>query len=210
VGYANNAHPTWNIHPFGNGLRPCQARVYNPRMTQDPAQPAPHRLGRGMIILAWILALGLLTLFFNTWLEGERNPNQLVLSRSGADGTHEVVLLRNRYGHYVASGRINGEPVEFMIDTGASDVSVPGSLAAQLGLKRGAAQRYQTANGTITGFRTHIDRLELGDLVLRNVPASINPAYQEDDILLGMSVLKRLEFTQRGDTLTLRPLAAAP
>lgn len=179
-------------------------------MSQDPAQPAPHRLGRGMIFLAWILALGLLTLFFSNWLDGERNPNQRVLTRVGTDGIGEVVLQRNRYGHYVASGRINGKPVEFMVDTGASDVSVPATLAAQLGLKRGAPTRYQTANGTITGFRTHIDRLELGDLVLHNVPASINPAYQEDDILLGMSVLKQLEFTQRGDTLTLRPLAATP
>lgn len=70
-------------------LRQGLACVYNPGMSHDPLQPAPHRLGRGMIILAWILALGLLTLFFNNWLEGERNPNQLVLSRIGADGTNE-------------------------------------------------------------------------------------------------------------------------
>ncbi|MBU1190120.1 MAG: TIGR02281 family clan AA aspartic protease [Gammaproteobacteria bacterium] len=179
-------------------------------MRHDPEQHTPHRLGRGMIILGWILALGLLTLLSDNWLESERNPNRQVLSRVSTDGTPEVVLQRNRFGHYVATGRINGEAVEFMVDTGASDVSVPGSLAAQLGLKRGAPMRYQTANGTITGFLTHIDRLELGNLVLHNVPASINPAYQEDDILLGMSVLKRLEFTQRGDTLTLRPLVTTP
>lgn len=163
-----------------------------------------------MIILGWILALGLLTLLSSNWLERERNPNQKVISRVSTDGAHEVVLQRNRFGHYVATGRINGKTVELMVDTGASDVSVPGSLADQLGLKRGAPMRYQTANGTITGFLTNIDRLELGNLVLHNVPASINPAYQGNDILLGMSVLKRLEFTQRGDTLTLRPLAPAP
>ncbi len=191
-------------------LRPRRTHVYNPGMSHDPEQPTPHRLGRGMIIMAWILALGLLTLFFNNWLEGERNPNQKVLSRVSGDGAPEVVLQRNRFGHYVASGRINGKTVEFMVDTGASDVSVPGSLAAQLGLKRGAPMRYQTANGTITGFLTHIDRLELGNLVLHDVSASINPAYEDSDILLGMSVLKRLEFTQRGDTLTLRPLAVTP
>lgn len=159
-----------------------------------------------MIIAAWVLALGLLTLFFKNWLDDERNPNRQVLSRVTSDGATEVVLQRNRYGHYVASGRINGEPVEFMVDTGASDVAVPGSLAMQLGLKRGAPMRYQTANGSVTGFQTHIDRLELGDLVLRDVPASINPGYDDNDVLLGMSVLKRLEFTQRGDTLILRPL----
>ncbi len=159
-----------------------------------------------MIIAAWIVVLGLLTFFFSDWLERERNPNRQVLSRIAEDGATEVVLQRNRWGHYVSSGRINGETVEFLVDTGAIDVSVPGSLADRLGLKRGMPTTYQTANGNITGYRTHIERLELGNLVLLDVPASINPAYTEDDILLGMSVLKRLEFTQRGDTLTLRPL----
>lgn len=161
-----------------------------------------------MSIAAWVAGLGLLTLLFSNLLERERNPNQRVLSRVAGDGV-EVVLQRNRYGHYVATGRINGESVEFLVDTGASDVSVPGRLAAQLGLVRGAPLTYQTANGTVTGYRTRIDRLALGELVLRDVPASINPAYRENDVLLGMSVLKRLEFTQRGDTLILRPLRNA-
>jgi len=158
-----------------------------------------------MSIAAWIAGLGLLTLLFSNLLERERNPNQRVLSRVAGDSV-EVVLQRNRYGHYVATGRINGEPVEFLVDTGASDVSVPSRLAARLGLVRGAPLTYQTANGTVTGYRTRIDRLALGELVLRDVSASINPAYRENDVLLGMSVLKRLEFTQRGDTLILRPL----
>lgn len=163
-----------------------------------------------MIIAAWVLVIGLLALFFNNFLERERNPNRTVLSRVDSDGNTEVVLKRNRYGHYVMTGHINGEAVEFLVDTGASDVSVPGNMAMELGLKRGGPVRYQTANGTVTGFRTHIDRLELGGLVLRNVPASINPAYEDKDILLGMSVLKQLEFTQRGDTLILRIPQAGP
>jgi aspartyl protease family protein len=172
-----------------------------------PPEQQPHApFGRGMIVAAWIVGLGLLTLLFSDLLERERNPNRQVLSRVDGDGGVDVVLQRNRYGHYVATGRINGERVEFLVDTGASDVSVPGALAARLGLERGAALTYQTANGTVTGYRTRIDRLELGELVLQDVPASINPAYRENDVLLGMSVLKRLEFTQRGDTLTLRPL----
>ncbi|MFN2309050.1 MAG: TIGR02281 family clan AA aspartic protease [Gammaproteobacteria bacterium] len=172
-----------------------------------PPEPQAHvRLGRGMVIAAWLVGIGLLTLFFHDWLERERNPNRQVLSRIDSDGGVEVVLQRNRAGHYLAGGRINGEAVEFLVDTGASDVSVPGALAQRLGLEPGAPVRYQTAAGGITGYRTRIERLELGDLVLREVPASINPAYTGREILLGMSVLKRLEFTQRGDTLILRPL----
>lgn len=175
-------------------------------MPTPPEQQSDTRFGRGMIVAAWVVGLGLLTLLFGDLLERERNPNRQVLSRTDGDGGMEVVLQRNRYGHYVATGRINGEPVEFLVDTGASDVSVPGDIATRLGLERGAPLRYQTANGSVTGYRTRIDRLELGELVLRDVPASINPAYRENDVLLGMSVLKRLEFTQRGDTLILRPL----
>ena len=175
-------------------------------MSLPPESPDNNRLGRGMIVAAWVVALGLLTLLFGDFLEGERNPNRQVLSRQDGSGGVEVLLQRNRYAHYVARGRINGEAVDFLVDTGASDVSVPGSIAMRLGLERGAAMSYQTANGRITGYRTRIDRLELGELVLHDVEASINPAFDGEEVLLGMSVLKRLEFTQRGDTLILRPL----
>ena len=50
-----------------------------------------------------------------------------------------------------------------------------------------------------------LDSVTIGPIVVRNVPASINPGLRDMDILLGMSVLKRIEFTQRGDTLILRP-----
>lgn len=152
---------------------------------------------------AWLIALGLLTWFFSGALEEQRNPNQQVTTMARVDGG-EVVLLRNRFGHYVATGRINGHPVELMLDTGASDVSVPAGLAAALGLERGARALYRTANGTITAYRTVLDRVELGGIVLENVRASINPAMPGDQVLLGMSFLKQLELTQRGNTLTLR------
>ncbi|MEK8016693.1 MAG: hypothetical protein VSS75_007475 [Candidatus Parabeggiatoa sp.] len=70
-------------------------------------------LGKGMIYAAWLLALGLLTLFFNHFLDKENNPNQELTTRAYQDGSHEVILQRNRNGHYVASGTINGKPVVF-------------------------------------------------------------------------------------------------
>jgi aspartyl protease family protein len=115
------------------------------------------------------------------------------------------VLKRNHFGHYVTSGTVNGDPVEFLLDTGASDVAIPADLADRLGLKRGPPVQYQTANGTITAYRTTIDSVAIGPMVVRNVPASINPGMHDMEILLGMSVLKHVEFTQRGDTLILRP-----
>jgi len=72
-----------------------------------------------MIFSAWILALVLLMAYFNYFMEKEQNPNQSVYSRVDESGVTEVVLKRNRYGHYVTSGKINGVDVRFLLDTGA-------------------------------------------------------------------------------------------
>jgi clan AA aspartic protease (TIGR02281 family) len=62
---------------------------------------------------------------------------------------------------------INGEPVEFMLDTGATDVAIPADLAKRLKLEEGFGVTLSTANGLSQGYRTKIDRLQLGDIVLR-------------------------------------------
>ena len=163
---------------------------------------SPTGIGRGMTYLAWILALGLLTLFFNKTLEQQRNPNPEPTSIDDARGSPTVVLKRNRQGHYVATARINGVPVEVMLDTGATRVSVPEALARRLRLQRGPPVLTSTANGSITTYDTVLDSVQLGDIRLQRVRATINP--HSDHVLLGMSFLKQLEFTQRGDTLILR------
>ncbi|MEX5354424.1 TIGR02281 family clan AA aspartic protease, partial [Pseudomonas juntendi] len=61
-----------------------------------------------------------------------------------------------------------------------------------------------TANGRATGWRTRLDRLQLGDIRLSGVAALIVPGMDGDEVLLGMSALKQLEFTQRDGTLVLR------
>jgi aspartyl protease family protein len=165
---------------------------------------APQRLGKGMIIAAWLLLLALLTWFFNTQLERQHNPNTKVMSATTADGATAVRLERNRFGHYVASGFINTEAVEFMLDTGASDVSIPLPVAERLGLKKGRSVVYQTANGAITAWQTTVDEIRLGELRVGPVRASINPHMDGDGILLGMSFLKQLDFSQQGNTLTLQ------
>jgi aspartyl protease family protein len=140
---------------------------------------------------------------FNNLLEAQRNPNADPQSLRNAT-ISEVLLKRNRYGHYVATGAINNEPVEFLLDTGATDVSVPEGLANRLGLDKGARARFQTANGSVYGHMTQLDQVRLGDIELEGVRASINPGMSGESVLLGMSFLKHLEFTQRGDTLILR------
>ena len=157
-----------------------------------------------MIIVMWILFLLLLYYGFDEVLEQQYNPNQNINSSAALDASPTVTLKRNKYGHYVASGMINHHPVVFMLDTGASDISIPANIARDIGLEKGASQTYQTANGPIVGYLTRLDSVSLGPITLHELRASINPNEQGEAILLGMSFLKHLEFTQRGDTLTLR------
>lgn len=156
-----------------------------------------------MVGAMWLLLLGLLTLFFSDVLEKQFNPNQHIASVQ-RDGQEEIVLERNKYGHYVASGMINQQPVVFMLDTGATDISIPANVARRLGLEAGRPLTYQTANGPAVNYATQLDSVSLGNITLHNLPASINPNVEHDDVLLGMSFLKHLEFTQKGNTLTLR------
>ena len=165
--------------------------------------PLSDRLGKGMVYAAWLLVLGLLTFGFNDWLDTQRNPNRNVHS-AVVDGGTQIVLERNRYGHYNVSGRINDQPVEFMLDTGATLVAIPAKLADRLGLARGAPTQVKTANGTAVAYATRLTSVRLGDIELRDVRAHISPGMEGDEVLLGMSVLKKLEFSQRGNNLTLR------
>ena len=167
------------------------------------SQPAGRRVGRVMLVLAWGAGLLLATKFFGEWETRQHNPNQQPLSVHGADFI-EVRLLSSRQGHYVADGQINGQPVTFLLDTGATQVAVPAALAEQLRLSSGAPVQIQTANGQATAHRTRLERLQVGDIVLHDVAALIAPGMLGDEVLLGMSALKQLEFTQRDGTLVLR------
>lgn len=168
--------------------------------------PGTRKLGAGMIGLAWILFLGLLTAWFSGWLDHQENPNQRVTGTVDPAGQRQVVLQQNRGGHYVATGHINGHAVRFLLDTGATTVSVPSTLAERLGLVPGAPAAVSTANGVITTYATRIDEVALGNIRVNDVRAHINPHMPGEDVLLGMSFLRHVEFTQRGDQLTLRQL----
>lgn len=181
-----------------------QVMTQLPDNQSDTNKAATKRWGMGMVIGMWVLVLALITLFFQDRQEREHNPNQSLAISMDEEGVRELVLERNRWGHYVATGTINGGEVVFMLDTGATDVSLPEAVADRLGLARGRALVYQTANGPVKVFSTRLDQVSLGGIRLANIRASINPGMQQDEVLLGMSFLKHLEFTQRGDSLTLR------
>lgn len=170
-------------------------------MTEDDVT---NKMGKYFVWIAWLLAIGLVTFFFQDLLDKQWNPNtnpEVYLNQSGQA---EVRLEQNRHGHYVTQGMINEQSVTFLLDTGATQVSIPGHVAQQLNLPRGIDYRVQTANGTVTVYQTKLEQLQIGNIFLYNVAAHINPAMQSDEILLGMSALKRVEFSQTGKQLILR------
>ncbi|WP_298722186.1 retropepsin-like aspartic protease [uncultured Oceanisphaera sp.] len=158
-----------------------------------------RRLGRIMWLLAWGLGMVLLTWYFQQKLEQDYNPNQQV-QRLDA---RTIVLEQNRQGHYLAGGSINGEPVVFLLDTGATQVAIPQAVAARLGLEVEQAVRLSTAAGVVTGYRTRLKTLSLGPFTLYDLNAIIMPA-DSDEILLGMNALRQFELIQRDGQMTLK------
>ncbi len=159
-----------------------------------------------MVYAAWILFLLLLTVFFNNYLEQQYNPNSDI--HIAQDSNEEITLLRNRYGHYVTSGRINGQKVTFLLDTGATTISIPQNIAQRIGLSAGTPIQVSTANGTITVYNTVLDSVSIGPITLHQLRAGINPYMDGEEILLGMNFLKHLELTQRGKQLIIRNIAS--
>lgn len=170
-------------------------------MTEDDAT---NKIGKIFVWIAWLMAIALLMFFFQDILDKQFNPNTSPEMRLTSSGKAEVVLQQNRQGHYLARGAINEMPVTFLLDTGATELSIPAHIADDLGLQGQGGFRVQTANGSVTVYKTQVEQLSLGNIILYNVAAHINPAMKSNEILLGMSALKRVEFRQTGKQLILR------
>lgn len=157
-----------------------------------------------MAIFAWIIGMVLLTQWFGDWEEAQYNPNQSP-EHSYSGQQNIVTLQQNRLGHYLANGQVNEKKATFMIDTGATNVSIPYAMAEFYNLKPGAERSSLTANGIVSVYKTTIDTLSIGNIKLHNVRASLNPGMDRTQpILLGMSVLKQLELVQSQDELQLK------
>ncbi len=161
-----------------------------------------RKYGTGMIILFWTFLILLMVIIFSDVLERQINPNRRPeTSENFAES--RVVLKKNRLGHFVASGRINDEAVDYIVDTGATSVVVPWTLAEKLSLELGVPILAETANGVIRVYETRLNKVQLGNISVPNVRANINPHMQGDKVLLGMSFLGQLELALKEGELTL-------
>ena len=160
-------------------------------------------MGLGMTVIAWVILLAMLVIYFTGEEQRQANPNQNP-DMQNIDGRQTLVLQANRQNHFVVTGKVNGSKAMLLLDTGATRVAVPEDMAQALGLVKGRPGYAQTANGQVRTYNTRIDRLEMGNIVLHNVAADINPGMNGmNGLLLGMSALSQIEFTQRDGQLFL-------
>ena len=140
-------------------------------------------------------------------IDGERRVLMLGQHyRSGAVSTdrEQVILAADPRGHFVAEGAVNGNPVRFLVDTGATVIALPGSEAVRLGLdyRKGERGNLQTAGGVVEAYRVTLDRVKLGAIELSSVDAVVVERGLETT-LLGMSFLNRVEMRRDGQSMTL-------
>lgn len=119
-------------------------------------------------------------------------------------GGQQIVITSESGGHFVTSGSINGKAVRFMVDTGATSVSMSQAEAERIGLdfKNGPRGYSTTANGAVPVYRANLASVRIGDVMIYNVDAIVSPAPMPY-VLLGNSYLTRFQMKRENDRMTL-------
>ena len=141
-------------------------------------------------------------------VDGKRETLQMGQHFESAAQTgtrNRVTLAPDERGHYLADGQVNGSHVRFLVDTGATMVSLPSSLADRLGVnwRQGRRGYSNTANGVVPVYAVMLDSVTVGDLTIYNVEGLVHDSKGLDTALLGMSFLARTEMQRDGQNLTL-------
>lgn len=123
---------------------------------------------------------------------------------SSASENARATLTADVQGHFQTTGSINGQPVRFLVDTGASLVAMGASEAKRLGLDLSRAETgmSSTANGVVKVYKVTLNTVKVGSITLHNVAANVLPQ-DMPYALLGMSFLNRTKMERTGDTMTL-------
>ncbi|BAU49027.1 aspartyl protease [Sulfurifustis variabilis] len=141
-------------------------------------------------------------------LAGKRQTLTLgvVLGSFAPTGRESVTLFAEPDGHFHADGTINGMPVRFLVDTGATTIALSGAEASRLGIdyrKRGQAGYASTASGVVRMYAVKLDSVQLGPITMYGVDAGVLEGTFPREALLGMSFLSRLDMKRDGQRLEL-------
>jgi aspartyl protease family protein len=117
-----------------------------------------------------------------------------------------VVLTKGRNGHFEVEARVDGRRLDFLVDTGASHIALRESAAARLGIYPRPSDytvRVSTANGVTKAALVQLRSVEVGDIIVRDVPAIVHSDEGLSVNLLGMSFLSRVRWTHERGKLVL-------
>ena len=139
-------------------------------------------------------------------LERQLDGRVKAVARS-SKGPDDVRIFRDTRGMFKTVGSINGLPVRFLVDTGASTVAMNSAQARRLGIDfhvQGEPTYVATASDVTKAYQLKLDIVKVGAIHLRNVTAVVIDGAQPREVLLGMSFLGQLEMINKGDQLLLR------
>ena len=149
-----------------------------------------------LIFVFWLGVIGLLYTGMTHYLK----PKSVLISANG-----DLVIPRARDGHFYAAGLVNGKPVNFMVDTGASLVTVSEDFANSAGLARGTATTFKTANGDLPGRIVPGVPVALGPVSVSSVRVGAGlVGGKAGEALLGQSFLSRFEVLMSRERMILR------
>lgn len=139
--------------------------------------------------------------YTNTVTEAQAKNCKLISS----DSESEVIIQRGKNGHFQVRGKVNGQSAVFLIDTGASFVSISNELAKEAQLMGGDPIILQTANGPREGRLVRNVSIVVGKVVLKSIAVSVGLAGgTKDEVLLGQSALSKFEMSVVGNKMVLR------
>ena len=139
-------------------------------------------------------------------IDGQKKTLRMGQAYSAPSSSRQSVTLNaDTRGHFITQGSINGGSVRFLVDTGATFVSLPASEAQRLGIDylRGQQGRIQTANGIAVAYKVKLDSVRIGDIEVSNVDAVVSRNDAMGVVLLGMSFLNRMEMKRDSQSMTL-------
>jgi aspartyl protease family protein len=168
---------------------------------------APRTLAPGQKTAEGVLLLGTEKDAASFEIDGRKRTLRMGQPYSAAAraGRQNVTLSADVRGHFVTTGSINGGSVRFLVDTGATLVTLPASEAKRLGIDylRGQRGQMQTANGVAAVYRITLDTVRVGDIEVNGVDAVVSEGGAMSVNLLGMSFLNRMEMQRDGQSMTL-------
>jgi aspartyl protease family protein len=123
---------------------------------------------------------------------------------AGTGGGSRIVLPADSRGHFMTQGSINGRPVTFMLDTGATSIALSAADAQRIGLDYSKGQRVQmnTANGVSSGYKLRLQSVRVGDVEVYDIDAIVSPQPMPF-VLLGNSFINRFSMRRDADQMVL-------